>query len=171
MASALATPLEEYLRGSDYEPDAEYVDGEIEERPMGEYSNSTWQQMIERWFLQHGREWNLRVRCELRVQVSPTRFRVPDVVVFDRNRPIEPILTHPPIAVFEVLSPEDRVERTLRKLRDYAAMGVAEIFLIDPGADLAYRFEGGGLVVSSGVPLLGEGPAYLDWGAIRQLED
>lgn len=29
-------PLEVYLRSS-YEPDAEYVDGVIEERPMGEY--------------------------------------------------------------------------------------------------------------------------------------
>ena len=52
------------------------------------------------------------------MQVSPTRYRVPDLVVFDRSRPIEQILTHPPIAVFEVLFPEDIVSRLLAKLSD-----------------------------------------------------
>src|SRR5579875_3150266 len=107
MATAAYVPLQEYLGHGEFEPDAEYVDGQIEERPIGEYDHSTWQQAIERWFLERGRDWALRVRCELRVQVSPTCFRVPDVVVFDRTRPVEQILTHPPIAVFEVLSPED----------------------------------------------------------------
>ena len=37
-------PVEVYLRSS-YEPDAEYVDGEIEERPMGEYDHASWQEM------------------------------------------------------------------------------------------------------------------------------
>jgi len=35
-------PLEVYLRTSDFEPDAEYVDGVIEERPLGEYDHSSW---------------------------------------------------------------------------------------------------------------------------------
>jgi hypothetical protein len=33
-------PLSEYL-ATTYEPDAEYVDGVIEERPMGEYDHSS----------------------------------------------------------------------------------------------------------------------------------
>jgi hypothetical protein len=35
MSTATILPISEYLRTS-YEPDAEYVDGHIEERPMGE---------------------------------------------------------------------------------------------------------------------------------------
>ena len=35
MASVAKVPLELYLHTSDYDPDAEYVDGEIEERPDG----------------------------------------------------------------------------------------------------------------------------------------
>ncbi len=35
MATTTHVPVEVYLRSS-YEPDAEYVDGKIEERPMGE---------------------------------------------------------------------------------------------------------------------------------------
>ncbi len=57
-------PLEVYLKSS-YEPDAEYVDGVIEERPMGEYDHSSWQHAIELWFAQHAHEWAIRVRPEL----------------------------------------------------------------------------------------------------------
>jgi len=32
---------------------------------------------------------DIRNRCALRVQVSPTRYRVPGVVVSDRTRPVE----------------------------------------------------------------------------------
>ncbi len=171
MATATTVPVQEYLNHVDYEPDAEYVDGEIEERPMGQYDHSTWQQRIERWFLDHGREWDIRVRCELRVQVSATRYRVPDVVVFERSRAIEQILTHPPVAVFEVLSPEDRIERMLRKLRDYAAMGIQEIFVIDPEADEVFRFQEGGLRLCEPTYRSAAGSAFIDWNAVRQLED
>jgi Putative restriction endonuclease len=103
MATTTSVPIEVYLRSS-YEPDAEYVDGEIERRPMGEFDHSSWQLAILRWFLQHEKEWKIRVRPELRVQVADTRFRVPDVTVLERDLPIEQILTHPPLAVFEILS-------------------------------------------------------------------
>ena len=35
-------------------------------------------------------------------KVAATRYRVPDVTVLDRSRPIEQIITHPPLAVFDV---------------------------------------------------------------------
>ncbi len=171
MAAAITMPVGDYLHCSEYEPDAEYVDGEIEERPMGEYDHSTWQYKLEKWFDQHASEWGIRVRSELRVQVSPTCFRVPDVVVFDRNRAIEQILTHPPIAVFEVLSPEDRVDRMLRKLRDYAAMGIPEIFLIDPRTEEVFRFQDGGLSLCGPAQHFANQAAHVDWGQIKLLED
>ena len=71
---------------------------------MGEDDHSAWQLAILKWFLQHERDWNVRLRPELRVQVAATRFRVPDVAVLDRDLPIEQIVTRPPLAVFEVLS-------------------------------------------------------------------
>jgi Uma2 family endonuclease len=133
-------PLEVYLRSS-YEPDAEYVDGEIEERPMGEFDHSSWQQALQRWFLLHERDWKIRVRPELRVQVSASRFRIPDVTVLDRSFPIEQVITHPPLAVFEVLSPEDTFQRMKRKLEDYRLMGIPEIWVIDTEDDTFYRYE------------------------------
>jgi Uma2 family endonuclease len=138
-------PLSTYLK-SEYEPDAEYVDGEIEERPMGENDHSAWQGAISFWFQQHAKDWNLLVRPELRIQVSPTRFRIPDVTILDRDQPVEQIVTHPPVAVFEVLSPEDTVRRLMRKLNDYHAMGIPEIWVVDPETRVFSRFEDGQLI-------------------------
>jgi len=140
MSTTTHIPVEVYLRSS-YEPDAEYVDGEIEERPMGENDHSAWQNAICFWFQQHARDWNVRVRPELRVQVAATRFRVPDVTVLNRDRPIEQIVTQPPLAVFEVLSPEDSLQRLKRKLEDYRTMGIPEIWVIDPQDGAYYRYE------------------------------
>jgi Uma2 family endonuclease len=134
-------PVEVYLKSSDYEPDAEYVDGEIEERPMGQWDHASWQQAIQKWFWARELQWGVRVRPELRVRVAPSRFRVPDVTLVDADRPVEQIITHPPLAVFEVLSPEDTVKRLNRKLEDYAAMGIPQIWVVDPenGAFRRYR--------------------------------
>ncbi len=124
-------PLEVYLRTS-YEPDAEFVDGVIEERPMGQDDHSAWQHAVELWFGLHAKEWNIRVRPELRVQVSAANYRVPDVAILDRNRISEPIATSPPIAVFEILSPDDSLSRVMIKLAEYERMGILTILLLDP---------------------------------------
>jgi Uma2 family endonuclease len=174
MASAVQIPVQDYLNGSyDFEPDAEYVDGEIEERPMGEWDHTTWQQAIEHWFLQNRKAWNIRVRCEQRVQVSPTRYRVPDVLVVRRENPIEQILTLPPLAVFEVLSPDDRISRLLVKLVDYERMGIQSIFVVNPGTQIVYRFESGALkpITETRYGLAGHTAGFVDWPAIVELLD
>ena len=140
MATTTHVPVEAYLRSS-YEPDAEYVDGKIEERAAAEFDHASWQLAILKWFWQHEGEWGIRVLPELRVRVAVTRYRVPDVTVLDRSRPIEQIVTHPPLAVFEVLSPEDRLQRLKQKLEDYKMMGIAEIWVIDPQDSTFYRYE------------------------------
>jgi Uma2 family endonuclease len=135
--------LDLYLKSS-FEPDAEFVDGVIEERPVGEYDHSSWQHAIELWFALHAQKWAVRARPELRVQVSRSRFRVPDVTILDRNRPIEQIITHPPIAVFEVLSPEDSINKMMTKLADYERMGIKTILVLDPNGR-HFRYIAGSL--------------------------
>ena len=171
MATAVQVPVEVYL-ASDYEPDAEYVDGCIEERPMGQYDHSSWQQAIQLWFAQHMREWNIRVRPELRVQTTSRNYRVPDVVVFDRDNPIEQILTRPPIAVFEVLSPEDRISRILAKLKEYEQMGIPTIMLIDPQDGTISQFLNGDLKSFAGdLQQLPGSRCTIDWNKVRDLLD
>jgi Uma2 family endonuclease len=145
MATTTYVPVEVYLHSS-YDPDAEYVDGQIEERAVGEYDHASWQHAVELWFAQHAKAWNIRVRPELRVQVAKTRFRVPDVTVLDRNLPIEQIITHAPVAVFEILSPEDTHSRLMQKLADYEAMGIPQIWVIDPKAGSFRRYRNEELV-------------------------
>jgi Uma2 family endonuclease len=145
MATSVRVPLEVYLRGQ-YEPDAEYVDGEIQERPMGEDDHSAWQFAIQLWFSRSMDIWNIRIRPELRVQVKPDTFLVPDVAILDAANPKEKIATLPPLAVFEVFSPDDRIRRTTRKLNDYQQMGIPQIWMIDPEDKVWQRFEDGRLI-------------------------
>jgi len=142
-AQVTHVPVEIYLR-STFEPDAEYVGGVIEERPMGEFDHSSWQHAIEVWFARHAKQWGIRVRPELRVQVSAGNFRVPDVTILDRNLPVEQVITHTPIAVFEILSPEDTVTRMMAKLADYERMGIQTILILDPSGR-HFRYSDGSL--------------------------
>ena len=79
------------------------------------------------------------------MRVAPNRFRVPDITILDRNLPIEQIVTHPPLAVFEILSPEDTMMRTLVRLADYEAMGIGAIWVIDPSKQQYLLYRGGQL--------------------------
>ena len=167
MAATTSIPVELYLHTA-YEPDAEYVDGEIEERPVGEYDHASWQSAIQKWFFKYEEEWNVRVLPELRIQVSPTRYRVPDVVVVDHARPIEQVLTYPPIAVFEILSPEDSITRILVKLRDYEAMGIQTIAVIDPRSQRIYQYKEENLkAIEHSLQQLGTGPCLIDWRIVQ----
>jgi Uma2 family endonuclease len=171
MATAVQVPVELYLRSS-YEPDAEFVDGEVVERPMGEFDHASWQQAIQQWFLLHAKEWNIRVRPELRVKVSATGYRVPDVTVFDRSHPVEQILTRAPIAVFEVLSPDDAMPRVMLKLWEYAQMGIRTIVVVDPSTRTVYQYADGGLErVDSGLQELAGTSCFIDWQKVEEFLD
>jgi Uma2 family endonuclease len=41
-------------------------------------------------------------------------------------------VTVAPLAVFEVLSPDDRVQELYEKLDEYTAMGIPQIWVVDP---------------------------------------
>jgi Uma2 family endonuclease len=169
MATTTHVPVEVYLRSS-YEPDAEYVDGRIEERPAGEFDHSSWQGAILAWFAQRDKEWNVCSLPSLRVKVAATRYRVPDVAVLDRNHPKEQIITHPPLTVFEVLSPEDTFQRLKRKLEDYRVMGIAEIWVIDPQDSTYYRYEDGQLLRNDTFSHAGKGIVF-EMSQIKDLLD
>jgi Uma2 family endonuclease len=136
------TPEEIYLSSS-YEPDAEFVDGEIIERPMGEFDHNAWQVALSAWFLSHAKEWNIYVASEQRTKVTLKNYRVPDVAVMDRSKGREQIVIHAPLAAFEILSPSDTVQELYRKLREYEAMGIPQIWVVDPKTDLLRRYVDG----------------------------
>jgi Uma2 family endonuclease len=146
MAAAATSPfvsIEEYLR-TDYEPDADYVDGRIEERSVGEWDHGDVQGEIYSIFKRNAKEWGIRTAPEIRVQTSPTRFRVPDVCVVSASEPRQQIVRSAPLLCIEVLSPEDRFARVVRRYQDFLAMGVREVWIFDPASRTAHVLHSDG---------------------------
>ena len=135
--------LNEYLT-TDSQPDCDYVDGEVEERNVGEQDHSTAQAFFIRSFAAHEDEWKLEALPEIRIRISDLRVRVADIAVVSLERSYEEVLTRPPVAVIEVLSPEDRVSRYQQRLDDYRSMGVPNIWVIDPMRRKAFDCSHGG---------------------------
>lgn len=131
MASATLIPVSEYL-GNSYRPDCDYVDGELQERNVGELAHGILQVILAAIFHNNRRAWGIYVGTEVRVQVDATRYRVPDVCVLRNADPFVPIVQKAPLICIEVLSPEDRMKRVQERFEDYARMGVENMWLIDP---------------------------------------
>ncbi len=130
-AAKLSVRPEEYI-GKSFRPDCDFIDGELQERNLGELEHSEMQVAILLWFAQHCNEWGLKILPEMRVQTSAHRFRVADIAIIASDAPRERILTTPPLIVIEILSPEDRVGRYKERLDDYRRMGVRNLWVIDP---------------------------------------
>jgi len=141
-ATQLPVKVSDYLHTS-YSPDCDYVDGEVQERNFGEFDHAEVQGALIHWFRNHGEEWNIRTLAELRMQITPTRFRIADVCLIPRDEQPDQILLRPPIAIVEVLSPEDRVSRYQQRFADYRQMGVAHIWVVDPKTPRGYDCSGG----------------------------
>ncbi len=129
--------LEEYMRSS-YHPDCDYVDGEVQERNLGEFDHATVQMFLGNWFFQHREDWQLHVLPEMRIRVSATRVRIADICLMARSQPVEQVPTKPPWAVIEILSPEDRISRYGQRLADYRQMGIPNVWVIDPANRIGY---------------------------------
>jgi Uma2 family endonuclease len=90
-------------------------------------------------------EWATDAVVEQRIRVNATRVRVCNVAVLRAETPLEEVKATPPLICIEVMSPEDRIPRAMRVLADYLAMGVPNIWLIDPYKRVAYTYDAGGL--------------------------
>jgi Uma2 family endonuclease len=136
MSSRTLISVEEYLASS-YRPDCDYVDGHIEERNLGERTHSRIQGRLVICLGRYVETEGIEVLPEVRVQVKPTRFRVPDVCVV-LGDPGEEILTKPPFLCIEILSPEDRMSRMKERVNEHLAMGVPYVWVLDPQTKQTY---------------------------------
>jgi Uma2 family endonuclease len=136
MPTGTLISVEQYLATS-YRPDCDYVDGRIEERNLGEWDHSKLQAAITAFFYQRRKAWNISVAPEQRVQVSPTRLRIPDVCVV-LGKPDGQIFRQPPFICIEILSKDDRMTEMQRRINDYLAMGVGYVWVLDPSDQQVY---------------------------------
>lgn len=152
-----AVTVQEYL-SSVYESDCDYVDGEVQERNLGEIDHSRLQLAIGSYFYARRKEWGISAYTEQRVQVAPTRYRIPDICVIIGGPPGQ-ILEEPPFICIEILSPEDRVSRTNERIADYLRFGVPYVWIVDPQTRKAWRCTPGAMVEVS--ELRTENPAMV----------
>ena len=127
-----AVSVEEYLQTSFEGADCEYLDGEVVERNMGEIPHALLQSHLLVLLHQLGSQSGLQVLAEIRIQISPKRYRVADIAVW-RPGPIG--LRIPAVVPFlavEILSPEDRMVRLQPKIQEYLSLGVEHVWLVDP---------------------------------------
>jgi len=131
--------VKEYLT-TVYEHDCDYVDGVLEEREGCERDHSRLQALVAAYCLAHEKEWGVRGLIEQRIKISPTRFRVVDVLLVDpANR--EQIITSPPLLCIEVLSAEDRFMSITDRAHDYRDMGVPDVWFIDAPTRVCYAYS------------------------------
>ena len=151
MGAATLVSVEEYL-STGYSPDREYLDGRIVERNLGEKTHSRIQRKLIVYLDARSAELGIEVFTEQRVQVSPTRFRIPDVTVVKTSQFQGEIFTDPPHLCIEILSKKDTMEYMQEKIDDYLHFGVPYIWIINPRLRKGYVATKAGMVeAESGV--------------------
>jgi Uma2 family endonuclease len=143
MATGTLTTVEEYLNTS-YSPDCDYVDGEVLERNVGEWDHARLQAALASYFYSREKQTGLLVVTEQRVQVTATRFRVPDICVIAGPSPNEQILHSPPFLCIEILFRDDRYTAIREKIDDYLRFGVKYVWVIDPATHRADVYSASG---------------------------
>ena len=145
MGAATLVSVEEYLSTS-YSPDREYIDGRIVERNLGEKPHSVVQRNLIGWFWERRKKLGIKVYPEQRVQVSASRFRVPDVTVVKTSQSQGNIFRNPPYLCIEILSKDDTMDYMQEKVDDYLRFGVAYVWIINPRLRKGYVATKAGMV-------------------------
>jgi Uma2 family endonuclease len=148
--AALPDPLmsvEEYLATSFPDGDREYLDGVVVERNLGTDPHSALQMLLGEYLNSQAKRLGLAVRPECRTRITATRYRVPDILVMVRPySTVRGVIVDAPFLIVEILSPDDRLNATLKRYEDYRAFGVSHIVQLDPVERTTFVFEAGALV-------------------------
>ena len=160
ISTATQISLEQYLR-TPFEPDAEYVGGEVQERNMGEYEHQIAQREILLWFHLQDKGWQTRTIQEQRTRFSNGNVRVPDVSVWKRDVPVQAVFDRPQLIAVEVLSAEDRHSWVQEKIDDYREFQVPNIWVVDPIKRLGWDCSDANWTRKERFEIAGS-PIYLD---------
>ncbi|MSV31153.1 MAG: Uma2 family endonuclease [Bryobacterales bacterium] len=154
MATKTLISSDEYLRTSFEDPEPDYVEGEVVERPVPNYLHSRTQVRLSDVFKPWEDRRQLFRSSEIRLRVAADRFRVTDFAVFASEQ-TELIPVDPPYAVVEIVSPGDRFEDLMTKLADYEQAGVEFVFVADPPVRRLSRYHRGDLFTVAALELPG----------------
>lgn len=155
MPVTLQISPEEYLSTSFEGTDKEYVHGEVIERSMPTWSHGRLQGEIVRQFGNLPESCRLYAGTEVRMELAPDVFRIPDVAVFAGSPPAKEVPDVPPLVAIEIISADDRLSAVIEKFQEYREWGVEHIWGMDPQLRKMYVYHGQGLTIVSVLTLPG----------------
>ena len=113
------------------------------------------------WFHHHDKTWQTRTIQEQKTRLSNGNVRIPDVSVWKRDVPVQPVFDQPQFIAVEVPSTEDRHSRMQEKIEDYCAFQVLNIWVVDPIKRLGWDCSDGNWTRKDRFEVAGS-PIYLD---------
>ena len=114
-------------------------------RNVGEKGQAKVQKRLLVYIAEHEARWGVFALQEWRLKLGEAHYRVPDLSIVTAPEPDDAVLSTPPLVCVEILSPEDRMSRMNRKISDYLAFGVRQVWVLDPKMRKAYVYSGGGM--------------------------
>jgi Uma2 family endonuclease len=139
MEAAALVPVQEYLRSS-CEPQCEYVDGVLFPKPMPTWEHALLQvwvaSLIMRLFPRFA------AGAEVRNKLRETEYRLPDISV-DYREKATGYAEQPIYLAVEILSPDERIGKTLAKCELYHDWGVPYCWVLDPVQRRAWSYAKG----------------------------
>lgn len=137
MGATTIVSVEEYLRNTE-KPHLEYREGVLHPKPMPTVLHS----LLEFLLVSLLRAKGWQALHEVRVQLNPERYLIPDVIAAKEIE--EPYPTSPVHLCCEILSPDDRLGQTLSKCEEYHDWGVPYCWVIDPERRVAWEYPKAG---------------------------
>jgi Uma2 family endonuclease len=135
--------VEEYLNAS-FDPDRDFIDGEVVKRNVGKRKHAYAQIRVGAWFVHCQDTLRLEPFTEHRTRVRASKIRIPDIAVTEMPIPEEEVSTSPPYLCIEIMSPEDTMAGMQDRIDDYLQFGVPNVWVIDPWKHRGWRVSAEG---------------------------
>jgi Uma2 family endonuclease len=136
--------VEEYLATS-YEPECEYVDGELIPKAMGTKDHGRLQTRLAHLLYRCEEGGLCQVVTEQSVRIRQGAVLIPDVCLLAPDNGEHGLVNSPPLLCIEVLSPSDRFTYTVKKCDEYVRWGVPACWIFDPEDKKAWIYDADGL--------------------------
>ncbi len=135
----------------------------LKQKPVVSPVHGKTQMMLGWWFGMHGEEWGIQVVAGTRTKVTGNRVRLPDASVLPAGPLPKRALLKAALIAIEVLSETDSYHDLKERARDLGAMGVRNVWLLDPATQTAEVRTGGDWRPFDGTRLQAlDSPIYLD---------
>ena len=136
-----AISMDQYLATS-LHPDAEYIEGRLQEKSMGQIDHEEVIYALRRFLEAHLGARSYWVTQNTRLLVKADRVRLPDIALFAPGTRRTSVMRETPALLIEVVSPSDTLLDFEDRLADYEEMGIEFVWVVDPYRKMGYRAHG-----------------------------